>query len=227
MAWLGFGISAAALLLVWTVNISVFAGADSHSIVALYMLLIVALVVLGLMGLIFSIVGLVTALRHDQPKWVGTCGIVCCCLSVISVFVPFVAAGFVEKETIRIKTPSAVVEETVAEPVTESVSVAENTDDGCDILFKIRRYGEVQCYNLTEGADATPAKLSAYSYDLKHEISTWMRMNGLDKNSPVGIKADEKADYSDVVTVIDVLHSLGINRYRMVGDNVQVARPAD
>lgn len=223
MAWLGFGISAAALLLVWTVNISVFAGVGNRSIAALYMLLILALCVLGMLGLIFSIVGLVTALRHDMPKWVGACGIVFCCLSVVSVFVPFIAAGFIEKEPVEVMTPASVAD-VVAEQVSvteaaEPVSVAGDTDGGCDMLLKISRYGKVRCYNLTEGADGTPAVLSAYSYDLKHEIGTWMRMNGLDTDSPVGIRADENADYSDVVTVIDALHSMGMNRYRMVSDN--------
>lgn len=90
MSWLGFGISLALLCVIWIVNIVVFSHIEESDsdMFSLYMFLFLVGPFLGLLGFIFSIVGLVQASRNFTPKWMGVCGIIFCCLSVVSFLSP-------------------------------------------------------------------------------------------------------------------------------------------
>ena len=82
IAWLGFGLSLTVLVLIWVVNALVFThiGERDFPAAALYMLVILIGGFLGLMGLIFSIIGLVSANKHFSKKWPSVSGLIFCCL---------------------------------------------------------------------------------------------------------------------------------------------------
>jgi len=202
IAWLGFGISLVVFLMVWLVNILVFynAGDIDFPIAALYMLLIMAGGFLGLLGLIFSIVGLVQSMRNYTSKWIGLCGIVLCCISVLSIFAPVIVAGFIKNQTIDVVLP-------------ESGNENDMSKKDC-IVLKITRYKKIKCYDNRNGKDYNPANISIYSIDLLHELSTWMQMNDIDKNASIVIETETDVDYSDVVDLLDILKSMGMTKYR-------------
>lgn len=92
-AWLGFGISLGVLLVLWVVFAVLYIRKGDSDIVFLVLMLTFPILgLLGLMGLVFSIVGLVTANKHYLPKAPSVWGIVFCCLSLLSLFIPLVVS---------------------------------------------------------------------------------------------------------------------------------------
>ena len=203
MSWLGFGISLALLCVIWIVNIVVFSHIEESDsdMFSLYMFLFLVGPFLGLLGFIFSIVGLVQASRNFTPKWMGVCGIIFCCLSVVSFFVPMITAEVIESRAIDVDIPESVL--------TEDGAVVKD-----DVILKITRYGDIKCYDNRSGKDSAPVTLSAYS-GLKHELPTWMQMKGIDgATATIVIVSGPDTDYSNVVRVIDTLKEMNIKKFR-------------
>ncbi|MCH5245711.1 MAG: biopolymer transporter ExbD [Muribaculaceae bacterium] len=206
MAWLGFGISAALFVLVWIVNMLVMtqlgeSNNSSAGFAALYMLLILIGSILGILALVFSIVGLVTANKHGLKKLPGILGITLCCLSLISVLTPFIYAVLVEPEPVEVIVPPS----------------EEETTEDVDVILSIGNYGDVKCYKADGSNTANMNALIKYRFS--RELKTWLQTNGFSKDVSITIKADKDVDYSYVANVIDALNDLGINRFKILSDN--------
>ncbi len=107
VSWLGFGISLAVLFLIL---VSSFAAASSNfgNVESILMIVLMLFVPIGLLGLIFSIVGLFLAIKNDTPKWIGAWGIIFCCLCGPAIIVGPVAKALLKgdkTEIIEIETP--------------------------------------------------------------------------------------------------------------------------
>lgn len=205
MAWLGFGISAALFVLVWIVNILVMSqlsesNNSSAGFAALYMLLILIGSILGILALVFSILGLVTANKHGLKKLPGVLGITLCCLSLISVFTPFIYAVLVEPEPVTGIAPPAVGE----------------TSENVDVILSIGNYGDVECYK-ADGSNIANMNAMIKSR-FSRELKTWLQTNGYSKDVSIAIKADKEADFSYIANVIDALNEMGIKQFTIKSD---------
>ena len=210
MAWIGFGISTALFVLVWIVNMLVMTqlGGSNNSnagFVALYMLLIVLGCILGILALVFSIVGLVSANKRGLKKLPGVLGIILSCVSLISIFIPFIRAALVAPEPLEVIVPP-LEEET--SPYIEDV----------DVILSIRTIGYVKCYK--EDGSNIANMYAGNRFQFSRELKTWLQTNGFSKDVAIAIKVDKDADYRYVVDVIDALNDLEINRFKILSDNV-------
>lgn len=201
-AWIGFGISLAVFLMVWGVNIIVFTTPNFGTMFAsLYMMLFLAGSVLGVLGLVFSIVGLIISYRKYLPKWPGVIGITLCCLSIVSVFAPFVMAVN-KSETMELKLPETVTD-------TEAESIKD------DIILKVLKNHTVECYNNKNGEDRNPNVIKIDD-NFNDELSFWLRgINVDDTGENFAIEADKETGYDEIVIVLDALKNLGITKFRI------------
>lgn len=111
LSWIGFGISAGVFLLIWFVYIALMAagGGQAPLLTSVVMLLLLVGGFLGLIGLVFSIVGLIQAINNQTKKWMSVWGIVFFCLSVVSVFVGgFLVAAVTSSSKEKIKATESV-----------------------------------------------------------------------------------------------------------------------
>lgn len=205
MAWLGFGISLALFIMIWGVNALVLShiGDRDFPAAALYMLVILGGGFLGLMGLIFSIIGLVQATRNFVKKWPSVCGIIFCCLSLVSVFAPIIIASTMKTQTVEIQLPEQ--------------KEATGTDDA--VMLYITDMHTIKCYDNRNGNDNSPAIIRSYSIDKKHELETWMQMNEIKKDANFIVKADTEVDYSEIVEILDILKELKITKFKLTSEN--------
>lgn len=203
LAWLGFGISLGVLLMIWaTIGLVLILSDSGFQLASLLVLVFTIGGFFGLLGLIFSIAGLVTALRTSTQKWPSVCGIVFCCLSALSVFVPLVVAS-VEKSR-----PVEIVQPALSD---------ENENDSHVVLYITADY-KLKCYDNRTGVDSNPAVIRMSSYDKKHQLTTWMRLNDIGPDTDITIMADRGTDYSGIVEIVDVLREIGITRFRLGSD---------
>lgn len=172
VAWLGFGISLAVLIMIWCVNAFIFShlGSDSVGIASLYMLLIMVGGLLWLFGIIFSIIGLINAIKSSILKWPSVCGIVFCCLSLVSLVAPLVYAGAKVREPTRV----------VASNYDEMESA---TEDG--VVLYITSMKTLICYDNRNGEDINPANIRMRSRRKQHDLETWMQINNIDKDANI------------------------------------------
>ena len=206
VAWLGFGISLALFILVWTLNgfILYLVGQSNHDIAGLYMLMFMIGSILGVLGLAFSIIGLITACRYVLKKLPSVMGIILCCASLISIFVPFFISATIkaEKEEIALQNST--------DNLNEEDGIIKNKTE---IILYIHGFGDVKC---CKSGNNNFDNLSAFSkYKFLREFKTWMQTNGYTKNASIVIKSDKNVDYQYIVNVIEVLNQLGIKDYRV------------
>ncbi len=201
IAWLGFGLSLTVLVLIWIVNVLVFThiGERDFPAAALYMSVILIGGFLGLMGLIFSIIGLVSANKHFDKKWTSVSGIIFCCLSLLSLFAPIIIASTIKSN------PTEVMQ----------LEQNENPSSNSGIILYITNMNRLKCFDNRNGIDNKPAVISMFSADKKHELQTWIQMGNIDKDANFTIKADTDVEYSDVVIIIDILKELGITKFQL------------
>lgn len=201
IAWLGFGLSLTVLVLIWVVNALVFThiGERDFPVAALYMLVILIGGFLGLMGLIFSIIGLVSANKHFSKKWPSVSGIIFCCLSLLSLFAPIIISSTIKSNPIEVM----------------QLEQNENPSSNSGILLYITNMNRLKCFDNRNGIDNKPAVISLFSADKKHELQTWMQMNNINKDANFTIKTDTAVEYSDVVDIIDILKELGITKFQL------------
>lgn len=95
ISWLGFGMALALFLLVWFVNLLVYnwTGCVRNPFPGLYIILFFLGGFVGILSLIFSIIGLSMAVKRNSTKWIGATGIVLFVLSLFSFFIPIAFAG--------------------------------------------------------------------------------------------------------------------------------------
>lgn len=205
-SWLGFGIAAALLLLIWIVNIIAFklAGEAANPVAALYMMMLLVGSVLGLLAMVFSIVGLVMAIRNNTPRWIGVTGIVLCLVSLFSFFIPIMGAGMLKD-----KTPDAEAPKT-------AVAVADNNEEKetvYEVTIQIFDFGRVRCVN--NAGNNVVGNMSTTDYDFKKQFANWLKMNNVDSSSSVLINTTNDADYSDITKVINALKANGITEFEL------------
>lgn len=203
MAWLGFGISLGLFLLVWAINILVLSAlSQSNSpdsappISSLYVLLIFFGVIPWILGLTFSIVGLVSAYKNGLKKSPGIWGIVLCCACFLSLFAPIFYPIFSAKKTpVEVNAPLE----------------TENVSDKEDVILYIDDLADVRCFKKDENY---PVKMSVFSSSsFKREFKYWLETNHLDKNVSIVIKYDKDTNYSYIANVIEALNELGMKNY--------------
>ncbi|MDE6324523.1 MAG: biopolymer transporter ExbD [Paramuribaculum sp.] len=203
ISWIGFGLAITVFLLIWFVNILVFnwMGEDAIHITALYMLVILPGGILGVMALIFSIVGLTMAIKNNTPRWIGTTGIIMCVLSILSFFVPIVCAGMMENKTMEIENTEPI--RLSDEAITEDVTIQ---------IFSISR---VRCINNKNSSSTVVGNMSTYDYDFDKQLSNWLKMNKVDSTTGIIVNSTKDADYSDITKVIDTLNKNGISKFKL------------
>lgn len=200
IAWLGFGLSLTVLVLIWVVKL-VFThiGERDFPVAALYMLVILIGGFLGLMGLIFSIIGLVSANKHFDKKWPSVSGIIFCCLSLLSLFAPIIIDSTIKPKPIKVM----------------QLEQHENPSSNSGIVLYITNMNRLRCFDNRNGIDNKPAVISMFSADKKHELQTWMQMSNIDKDVNITIKIDTDVEYADIVDIIDILKDLGITKFQI------------
>lgn len=89
ISWLGFGLSLATfLILIISIILVAISGEP-----ALMMLTVVCCSPLGFIGFVFSIIGLIIAIKNCTPKWMSVSGIIFCCLSLLTpIFIVMIGA---------------------------------------------------------------------------------------------------------------------------------------
>lgn len=187
ISWIGFGLSLTVFIIIWSAFISASLNSDPRA--NILMIAILVSMVLGVMGFVFSLIGLILAIRNNTPTWIGVCGIVLCCASIISPVAAFYMIGSNDKKV---------------------ENVASNGN--YEVVIRISRFGEISCENKTGGYN--PMIFS--SYQLREELKSWMKMNGFDKNVSIGIYVSSNAEYSKVLNVTECLTGLGYTNYKLV-----------
>lgn len=85
-----------------------------------------------------------------------------------------------------------------------------------NVVITITSSSSILCNDNRENSETVPATIKTYSYEFKHELSTWLKMNNISKSTLILIKSNQSADYSDVVKAIDTLKELGYTNIKMV-----------
>lgn len=212
MSWLGFGLSSALFVLVWSVTIFLIyamsqpgeshAPQASHAGAGFLMLMFLGCTLLGLTAMLFSIVGLFSADLNNLKKWPSVSGIILCIASPLSIFAPPLYACMAPSEPIVVQTP----------PTVKAHDTAKTEGD---ILIEINFIGDFKLKDIRPNSTTQDANIDKYSHSKKRQIKTWMQMNGLTTENTVVIRTDPDTDYSDVLEIIDLLNELGIKRFSM------------
>lgn len=84
ISWLGFGISLGTLLTI--IILTLLESSLTDDIYASTLLSILLMMTIGVLGLIFSIIGVFLAIKNSTPKWMSVCGIIFCCLYLPMLF---------------------------------------------------------------------------------------------------------------------------------------------
>lgn len=201
ISWIGFGLSITVFLLIWSVNILVFnwLDEDANPIEALYILVFFVGGLLGVMALIFSIIGLWMAIKNNTPRWIGTAGIIICVLSILSFFVPIVCAGMIKNKSIE--TP-------------ESINASdENITE--DVTIQIFSVGRVRCINNKDSSNTVVGNMNTSDYDFEKQLANWIKINKVDSSTGIIVNSTNDADYSDITKVIDTLNKSGISKFKL------------
>lgn len=218
-AWLGFGFSLAAFLLVCLLLIIAFVRASQYAEAAKHgaavagggfmgvtMLVVLIVIPLLVLGLIFSIKGLNYSRKHALKKWPSACGIILSCLIFLSFFLPLIASTFSSPEPVEVQLPES--------PASTAVNGEEESyPNGLAVLY-IDSYFELKCSYSKDGRKGSVANMTIDS-GLKHQFETWMSVNSISKDAEFRLSAAADAKYDNVVMVIDMLRDLGITNYAM------------
>lgn len=207
-SWLGFAFAIIVFLFVAFVDIlTISAMANGaigdfdtdHALFILYAILIVVGGIFWLLALIFSVIGLVVAIKHFTPKWISITGIILCCVSLPAVFLP----PFIGWTAI----PEPIILPTSPQPY--------STPDKTDIRIVVNESGSLECYDLTSDGGSPSMTIDSGCANLATHIAEWMQARGLTKDASVSIEVDPDAGYQCVVDVIDVMHLLSIARFHI------------
>lgn len=201
ISWLGFGIGLGLLILLWVINLFfIFATVEDNEVyVVLILLTFLVGGILGILTLIFSIVGLFNANRNGLKKYPSVLGIIFFCISLISAFVPLFCTYLKSNK----QTP---VEEAAA-------SIYEAAVEQKVIELTIIHYGEVECREQGDPNVATLTGLSKYRFE--REFTTWLELHGLDERDMVLIQTSNDSDYNSVSNVVEVLQNMGFKNYKL------------
>lgn len=222
-SWLGFGISLAVLVLIWIINTSLLNGDGGEPVrsVVLYFISILTGSILGGLGLTFSIVGLVIAVKRSYQKWQSICGIIFFCLSVLSLLVFFVATTLMEADRIHVNNPDydyASVTTGVDAPressvttITEKATVNPFTEKRT-VVLEFDRYSDVKCYE--QGSSAKQAKMDAsFKGSFLNDLKTWLKVNNINKTSRFIIIQKKDTEYRYIVNIVEALEQLGVKNF--------------
>lgn len=201
LAWLGFGFSLVLFLLVWAVNILFIChvGRANMHFTSMYMLLLFFGSILGILSLIFSIVGLVNANKHALKKYPGILGIVFCFVSLLSFFAPlFISVILGAKERSKIIDP--VIQENYSK-----INISN------EVILLVQKYGDVKCRKGDSDQQTDMSALTELGFE--KEMRVWLETNGFDENVSIEIKYDKDTDYKYIVNVVEALQHLRIKNY--------------
>lgn len=206
ISWLGFGFSLFVLILMWftfiIAAIIIRNDSDRFSSGALGIVMIFLLIgsLVGLLGLIFSIVGLIKATNSGGKKWIGVCGLIFSGLSVVSIFVPIFLSAFTAKEPTMIKAPASMI--------------TDNPQEN-KVVFVVDGY-QLKCYDNRETNEVEPYQTRLeYSYQIKKELGVWFKMHNVSKDEIIILKVSTDTDYSQVAELMDALKYLGRNNVQL------------
>lgn len=204
ISWLGFGIGLGLLILLWVINLFfIFATVEDNEVyVVLILLTFLVGGILGILTLIFSIVGLFNANRNGLKKYPSVLGIIFFCISLISAFVPLFCTYLKSNK----QTPVEVVADASIEGPAEAQEIKV-------IELTITHYGEVECREQGDPNVATLTGLSKYRFE--REFTTWLELHGLDERDMVLIQTSNDSDYNSVSNVVEVLQNMGFENYKL------------
>lgn len=212
-AWLGFSFSLFVLILIWLI-LYVGSNGNKDGLFGLFFLACTVGICFWILGLVFSIKGLKEAIRRNRSKWVGTVGVFFSIATVLSIIIPIVVASLKnddnDRDMLAYNNLISSMEDDIRETTETDSDFTEN-----NVVISVTLSSYIFCNDYRKGVDTVPAKISSYSYDLKHQLSTWLKMSHISKSTLIIIKTNQNADYSDVVKVIDTLKGLGYTNIKM------------
>ena len=157
--------------------------------------------ILGVLAMIFSIIGIVMAIKNNTPKWIGVTGVLLCILSIFSFFVPFMCAGMIKNKTAKIE-------------VAESVS-SGSMRSAKDVTIQINSVGSVRCINNANTSNTVIGNMSTYDFHFDNQLTNWLKMNKVNSSTNINVIASKDAEYSDITKVLDALRENGITKFRL------------
>lgn len=167
----------------------------------LYVLCFFAVGVLALLGFVFSIVGLVMAIKQSTPKWIGVTGIITCCLCIPSFFFPIVVAAWNASDRV---------------PKCERVAANQDMVD-VGILIQVDDEGFVTCYDNFDGEDQEPLVLDIKKPGFRTLFAKWIRNLGTQKIKRVKdenlliLEVSHAISYTETRELLDVMRDNGLS----------------
>lgn len=208
-SWVGFGVSAGLFLLIWVANLLIVCSGGGSSngaangFAGLYMLAFLFGTLLGLLGMVFSIIGLVMSAKNRAPMWMSITGMVLSLLSLISFFFPVIYHDIEKAQTAEVLLP---------ESAGQASEIAE------DVTIQINDVGRVRCINNINANNSVIGNMGTYEYDFERQLGDWLKMNNVDSSTGVVIRTSRNADYSDITKVFEALQANGVKRYRIANN---------
>lgn len=198
IAWLGFCISLTVLILTLAVICVITCHPNNIELPfsSLIMLFLLIGGPLGILGLILSVNGVSSASRTNSRVWPGICGIIFCCVSVLSVFIIPLTASLVKSHKTDV----------------EYVELKTETHDRHStpyVLLVVTELNELKCYNKNSPEDSNHATMRTYTSSFSHDFETWLQLNNVNHATEIVITSEKNADFSVVVKVLDELKALG------------------
>lgn len=202
ISWLGFGISAFVFLLIWTINLLILSNIDHapNGTGVMYATTILIGTLFGLFAIIFSIVGLVMAIKNGTAKWMSVTGIVLWLLSIVSAVMPIVI--------IKINSNNKKIEKSAQ--IKNQSSITTN-----NISIEMLYFGKIRCVNNTNADNSIIGNMDISDYGFEDQLSNWFEINNIDNASRITIETSEDTDYSDIKKLIETLDKLGYTEYKL------------
>lgn len=196
LVWLGFGLSAAALLsyaLLYSLTAAGSVAGMSGGVTALCLLTVVA----GLSGLALSVWGMMRWALFDTPKWLHIASVA---ISVVNILFPVPSSTFllvssmVGKENVEVKLPSD-------KEIKPDIVISIDSRKG--VLT-----GEVK----NDSVKIDALELSLTDLDYEGKLGKWA--SRIPEKAKVTFEADEKAKFDEVQKTMDALSTAGV-KFRM------------
>ena len=201
ISWLGFSFSLFTLLTLCcgALLLGRFISTHQSDGIMLYSLLIIIDIPIGLLGFIFSIVGLTKAANRGGRKWIGTCGLIFNGLIILSLIAPLFIEAFKSEPDIKLP---------------ENANIEAPQAHG--ILLHLDGY-QLTCYDNREQPDTDPYECRlGYSIQIMKELDVWFKIHNINKNEQIYLEIGQGTDYGRVSELLEALDLLYVKNYQFI-----------
>lgn len=127
--------------------------------------------VVGIIALVFSIVGLRADIKNGAPKYFGISGIVLSLLLPAS-FVLISMMSFLSNKSTHSQIGRP---DTLDIHIAEAAVAAEDAD--ADVTIKLQRHGYVRCLDNRNGENGVVGNMMTYELDFDSQVENWLKIN--------------------------------------------------